>query len=93
MFIWWFTKAKWRKVNRKDWEILFEKEDRYFNEKIKQKEELRKNIETKIPLFHETVDQLKQFAEVTGYLPDSNGVYRLMNVENFLRGDLNDYES
>lgn len=90
LFIWWFTKAKWHKVDRENWEVLFEKEDRYFSEKIKQKEKLKKDMEIKIPLFHKTVDQLKKFAEVKGYAKDQLGVYMLMNIENFLRGEVNE---
>ncbi|MBQ8998708.1 MAG: hypothetical protein IJ086_08505 [Clostridium sp.] len=80
LFIWWFTQGKWHKVDRSKWEERFRIED----EQIEKKKEKHKNkvleIESKLEKINDTIDILKQFAEVRGRI---NGT--LMNIENYFK--------
>lgn len=84
LFRWWFLKGKWHKVNREKWEKVFDEEDRE-NKKMQIKHEIRrKGLLSKIKEFHKTVDILKEWSEVRGYVP-VDGVYSTRNIENYLR--------
>lgn len=84
LFRWWFLKGKWHKVNREEWEKIFDEEDKQ-NERMRiEHENKRKDMLNKIKEFHKTVDILKEWSEVRGYVP-VDGVYSTRNIENYLR--------
>ena len=84
LFRWWFLKGKWHKVNREEWEKIFDEEDKQ-NERMRiEYENKRKDMLNKIKEFHKTVDILKEWSEVRGYVP-VDGVYSTRNIENYLR--------
>ena len=85
MFIWWFREAKWHKVDRSKWEDAFKDEDDYNKIKLEEHNKKVKDIEEKLSKINETIDILKQFAEVRGYVELDDGIWQMTNVENYFR--------
>lgn len=82
LFVWWFGKAKWHKVDRKEWEEAFKSEDNYNERRLERHKVAVEVIEEKLNKVNDTIDILKEFAEVKGYI-EVNGVWQTTNVENY----------
>lgn len=67
LFIWWFLKAKWRKVDRDRWEKEFEKIDRANEERLKKYNEEIQNNRKVIPKIKSTLDYLTKITDVRIY--------------------------
>lgn len=80
LFIWWFTKGKWHKVDRAKWEERFKIEDEQIEENRKNHQDKVLEIESKLKIINNTINTLKNFAEVTGRI---NGT--LINIENYFK--------
>lgn len=83
LFLWWFFKAKWHKVDRQKWMEAFEEDDKYNQKKIMERNNEKNVMLDKISKFKELVEIIKPFAEVKGYVSDPNGTYMTMNIENY----------
>ena len=80
LFVWWFTKGKWEKVDRTEWEERFRLEDEE-NEKKKEEHKNRVlEIELKLEKINDTIDILKNFAKVKGRV---GGVF--LDIEDYFR--------
>lgn len=84
LFRWWILKGKWQKINREKWEKKFKLEDIKNSEKYLKYQEEKDKLNTQIKEFHKTVDILKNWSEVKGYVLH-NGIYSTINIEDFLR--------
>lgn len=84
LFKWWFLKAKWHKVDETVWKKKFLEEDKYNEEAYLKHKEKQESLKQKIKEFHKTVDVLKKWGEVKGYIKN-NDVYMTCNIENYLR--------
>lgn len=82
LFIWWFSKYKWRKIDRKKWDDMFEHEDEQVKKAFEDHERKVKEIEKRLSIVNDTIDVLKEFAEVKGYVKH-DGIWQTMNVENY----------
>lgn len=78
LFVWWFAKGKWRKVDRNKWEERFKTEDEQIKRNKQEHEKKVKEIDSKLEKINETIDILKNFAEVEGRINGS-----LINIENY----------
>lgn len=79
LFIWWFTKAKWKKVDRELWENAFEIEDKKNEEAFLRHKQKQEEMLNEIEKFSKTVDLLKKWDEVKGSLL---GAYTVTDTEN-----------
>lgn len=84
LFMWWFCKAKWHKVDRQKWEDMFKHEDEQTQRRLEEHKRKVDEIETKLNKVNDTIDILKQFSEVKGYV-NINGTWYMTNVENYFR--------
>lgn len=64
LFLWWFFKAKWRKVDRDKWEKLFEEEDKKNKKGYKKHQKKQAEMIELVEKFHETVKILGTWAAV-----------------------------
>ena len=86
LFLWWFLKGKWHKVDRQKWIEAFEDDDKYNQKKVIERNNERSIMLNKIDRFSELVQVIKPFARVKGYVPNPNGVYMTLNIENYFDG-------
>lgn len=84
LFIWWFTRGKWKKIDRQEWEKAFKEEDELNEANLNALKEKRDEMSLKIKEFHNTVDLLKEWSEVKGYI-GQDGLWATVNVEEYLR--------
>lgn len=84
LFIWWFTKAKWIKIDRAIWEDRFLVEDKQNEENYKKYKELKEEFAIKLKEFPKVVDLLKGWSGVKGYV-NADGINGMINLEDFLR--------
>lgn len=84
LFMWWFCKVKWHKVDRQKWEDMFKHEDEQIQKRLEEHKRRVDEIETKLNKVNDTIDILKQFAEVKGYV-NIDGTWQMTNVENYFR--------
>lgn len=84
LFLWWFLKAKWHKVDRERWENAFNNEDKENEIRLKKYNLKVKDVEDKLKKINETIDILKEFAEVKGYVC-INDLWQTTNIENYFR--------
>ena len=87
MFVWWFCKAKWREVNRQKWEEMFKNDDEQNKRTIEEHNKRVEEVEEKLNKINDTIDILKEFAEVKGYVCiDREGhKWQTTNIENYFR--------
>lgn len=83
LFLWWFFKAKWRKVDRQKWMEAFDEDDKYNQKKVIERNNEKNVVLDKINKFKELVEIIKPFAEVKGYVSDPGGTYMTINIENY----------
>lgn len=84
LFMWWFLRGEWHKVDKNFWKEKIQLEDKKNNENYIKHKENQETLKLKIKEFHEVVDILKEWAEVKGYIYQ-DGVYKTCNIENHLR--------
>lgn len=84
LFIWWFAKAKWRKIDRNKWEKEFAFDDRQYYQKIWQQEEKMQRVEKDKLKFIECVKELSEFGQIYTTM-NFNGLYgATVTVEEFI---------
>lgn len=81
--LWWFTKGKWRKVDRKPWEERFDAEDRQNEKAIKDWEDYNNTIGDKIAELKEVVNIVSKFADVrcNAY---KDSIYQQVNLKDYI---------
>lgn len=84
LFVWWFCKAKWRNIDRSAWEEQFESDEKSYQLACERYQKRIKHMEEKLSTINDTIDILKQFAEVRGYVKcKETDTWLTMNIEKY----------
>lgn len=84
LWLWWYTSAKWKKVDRTEWEQKFEDEDSYNKFLYEKYEKQVLELEKKIEDFYGVVAKLKGWGTVRGYVL-KDGLWITTNIDDIGR--------